>query len=396
MQRASWPNRTEEGIELSKLVSFARGIADHIRGRVSQGRPGSTTKAVTGMKLGQGRPMRLRGYEISPAYNNHTFEIAIAHVSAVSIRELKEAMAAIDHFAELFVIFDPKEMCAASLLQSRETRASGVAFYYHDDRIDCFLEVELSIYDHNVPSEDAMLSVLNPILTATNCTLREVRWVEGEFRQKVLSLTIDPPDDATILELAQLQFQIHRWPDLQTADTPIGILNAVLERRFERLIGLCESSHFDAKSKHYDRTDKNRIAFAQDVAAFANSPQGGVIVLGAQTARRAGQDVVNTVTGCERDAGAADAYRSIIDQLIAPHIRNVTLHEVEQAETGRHVFAIFIPPQPPGSMPHIVKGALLDNGKYTAALFSVPVRNDAKNGMLPLAEVQRLFGEFRP
>ncbi|WP_157931785.1 helix-turn-helix domain-containing protein [Mycobacteroides abscessus] len=211
-----------------------------------------------------------------------------------------------------------------------------------------------------------------------------------------LELSLRPTPEATLLQAAHLQSVIADCTRIVSPHSPVSIVQAVLNGQAERLIGVHESNCLDAKLKHYDRrNDLSRFQFACDVAAFANSSTGGLILIGAQVKKVRGADIISSIPGCKSEPGSRQAYQSIVDQHIAPEISGLSYH-VSHHRNDREMFMIFVPPQPPSTLPFIVKGGIFSNGKYTASMFSIPIRQQDCNVSTRLIDVQRYIAELKP
>ncbi|MDX2933067.1 AlbA family DNA-binding domain-containing protein [Streptomyces ipomoeae] len=149
-------------------------------------------------------------------------------------------------------------------------------------------------------------------------------------------------------------------------------LRALLGGVPELLIGLRESEWLEVKSQPYDLTiHSERIELAKDVAQFANTPDGGLLVIGARTKDRGAGDVIQKITPLASQPKVEERYRKAIDQRIYPPISGM---KVESAQVARgSVLFIYVPPQSPAAKPFIVEGAVAGSEHYEN-FFMIPQR----------------------
>lgn len=124
------------------------------------------------------------------------------------------------------------------------------------------------------------------------------------------------------------------------------------------LIGQPESDWLDAKSQGYDLDQEGkRLELARDVAAFANSERGGLILIGATTRRVQDRDVIRKVASVPLASIRSRRYRAVIDARVVPTIENleIRLHP----ESHDHGFLVIrIPRQAEELKPFLVHGAV--------------------------------------
>lgn len=129
--------------------------------------------------------------------------------------------------------------------------------------------------------------------------------------------------------------------------------------RADLLIGQPETSWLECKEQPYQDTEHGRLELAKDVCAFANTREGGLILIGLRTHSRSGQDIITRLRPVPTDVRLPDRYRRWIDQWMFPRPANLQIRNVPH---GAHssVVVIAVPPQPPALIPFLVKGLLKD------------------------------------
>lgn len=160
--------------------------------------------------------------------------------------------------------------------------------------------------------------------------------------------------------------------DLSTAE---GVYLAATSGNVEILIGSPEGRHFDAKEKGYTlRSDEEKFEFSLDLASFANTDMGGVILLGVATKKDPnGQDVVDRVPGCRPGSLNLMQMTDVANSWIVPPIEGLELRLATALE-GKHLCVIFVPPQPAYTQPFVVRRGTIDRGKISGSVVTVPYR----------------------
>ena len=124
------------------------------------------------------------------------------------------------------------------------------------------------------------------------------------------------------------------------------------------LLGAKEGDWLEAKSQPWDLdAEFGKIELAQDVARFANAA-GGVIVIGARTHKKDGEETIIRVDGIRPDLFSAHRARMVIDRRVYPPIVGLTVRRVTVRGSHSSLAYIRIPPQDPALQPFLVHGAI--------------------------------------
>ncbi|GHD13336.1 hypothetical protein GCM10010313_38060 [Streptomyces violarus] len=182
------------------------------------------------------------------------------------------------------------------------------------------------------------------------------------------------------------------WPD---SLTPTDILQALKQDLTHLLVGhLTEGSEFDAKELIDLRNSSWRIELAKDIAQFANSPAGGLLLIDAKTNKRpGGVEVFQKLAPLDMNPKFpitvpvfVQKARDTADAHIHPMISGLEIASIKTRK-GSVIYA-YIPPQDPRSQPFIVTGEDLPGGGH---FFTIPRRRG--DGNLPVSpkELHRLI-----
>jgi Putative DNA-binding domain len=163
-----------------------------------------------------------------------------------------------------------------------------------------------------------------------------------------------------------------------------AIRDALASGRPEALIGMRECMWLDAKSAPYKLGDpKQAVELAKDVVALANA-RGGVLVIGLETAKQDGRDVIAGLRPVEAAKVNIEQHRMIVRARCIPHIRGL---EVEwlKADDNTGYLVIYVPAQPESEKLFVVTSGQLADG------IRVPVRDDDATHWFPAEGLQRFL-----
>ena len=151
-----------------------------------------------------------------------------------------------------------------------------------------------------------------------------------------------------------------------------ALITALLRAgRPDLLVGQHESSNLECKSQNYTLSDPaQKIEFAQDVARFANSEGGGLLVLGLKTKRDEQGDRIVRVSSLTQLPSAARYHRAL-DQMMVPPVENLTVEALPATPDGPAALVLIeVPPQPEELKPFLVAGAVV-RGRVEGAFISI-------------------------
>jgi hypothetical protein len=167
--------------------------------------------------------------------------------------------------------------------------------------------------------------------------------------------------------------------------TPALVLDLLRAGRRDFLLGQPESDWLEAKGEPYDRRQiLSKYEMAKDVAAFANSPEGGIVVIGMFTRKRRNGDVIHRYKEFDLDRAGRSAYRSIVADRVYPRVSGFEVERIEGTRKDWGLAVLVIPPQPEASGPFLVQGTLLD-GKVQGNYVLLPVRREADTASMDAA-----------
>jgi hypothetical protein len=137
--------------------------------------------------------------------------------------------------------------------------------------------------------------------------------------------------------------------------------------RADLLIGMEESSWLEVKSgPYYLKQDAGKIELAQDVARFANSV-GGILIVGLKT--KGNPEVIDRVTPVNLSLIRPQQYRGILDGRVFPPVEGLEI-KVAKVGSDQGVLYVVVPLQPEELKPFLVHGAIAA-GKVEGAFISI-------------------------
>jgi hypothetical protein len=156
------------------------------------------------------------------------------------------------------------------------------------------------------------------------------------------------------------------------------------------LIGQPEGPWFDGKQAPYFLgTDDKKWELAKDVAAFANSPTGGLIFIGAKTKRHHDGDVLQAISDFELDLLKPPQYRSNLSAKMHPAVEGLEIRTLPTRGT-RGTAYIYVPAQRDELKPFVVKGVVV-SGSVRATHVCIPVRDGEDTRYAGSTEVHALL-----
>lgn len=120
-------------------------------------------------------------------------------------------------------------------------------------------------------------------------------------------------------------------------------------------LDLPESAWLEAKRAPYGIADeREKTKFVTDVAALANNPDGGLLIIGAATSKDAlGNDRISSIPGTKPSSIDVPQYLSVLGSKLYPRIHDL---EVKTLEVGSGaVLVAFIVPGRGSDIPYLVK-----------------------------------------
>ncbi|MFF3276343.1 helix-turn-helix domain-containing protein [Streptomyces chrestomyceticus] len=218
----------------------------------------------------------------------------------------------------------------------------------------------------------------------------EHRWnISGVWTEEgILREVLDTADE---LGLAA------RTPSWPASFTPAEVLHAVRHGLIDILKGeLREGECFDAKEFLDLSQNSAKVEFAKDVAQFANSTDGGLLLVGARTKKlEGGEEVFSKLAPLNKNprltgspAKLAQAARDVADRYIYPAVSGISIEVIRFRD--EEVLIVYIPPQASQLKPFIVHGETV-SGKHFGEFFSIPMRRGDSNLPVTPKELHRLL-----
>jgi hypothetical protein len=211
--------------------------------------------------------------------------------------------------------------------------------------------------------------------------ITDFQYYSGISEAPAWSITVTPSDlnltMAHCIEVAHCLESLLRYRDMDP-QTPAGVMALLLTKQVSFLIGRPESDWLEAKRSYGISDQLQKHEFACDVASFANTPSGGLILIGAKTEKdQRGRDIITSLTPCRAGSINVQTYQQAVTDRVIPEIEGLSFDVIEV--TGGDLLAVQIPKQEEARMPFIVKGGVIDSNasKIRTTSFSVPVRRSA-------------------
>lgn len=178
------------------------------------------------------------------------------------------------------------------------------------------------------------------------------------------------------------------------AGTRTELIELMSSGRFSEIVGTEEGEQVDFKSHAYNLEQaKDRADLAADIAAFANS-KGGSIVLGVETevATTSKRERASRVVGINPDVVDEEAYRARIRASVRPLVRDFEIRKYSDAADGRTIVALHVDPQDGSDQPFMVDRVIDDNRPTREVRHAVgwPIRSGADTHWEEASRIQQL------
>lgn len=258
------------------------------------------------------------------------------------------------------------------------------------------LLVRIEVGHTGSPDLTAMRRLLAPLLRRHGATAE--LFVEPDpDRPNGVRLDVDiarwPPRGATVEDAWRLGEEAQA---LLTAakdgeiTRPVA-LDLLRSGRWDLFVGQPESDWLEAKGEPYDHlsgTLGNNWSFelAKDVAAFANSPEGGIIAIGMTTRDDGDGDVIDGHKEFDLRRVRGPQYRKHVARLIYPRVAGFEVLRIKGSSKGRGFAVLVIPPQPDTSRPFLVQG-MHSQGKLLGSHILLPFRREDDTAFVDIGAI---------
>ena len=175
------------------------------------------------------------------------------------------------------------------------------------------------------------------------------------------------PENATFKDLLLLRDNLSQaaFLHLNAIETPYLALRMLQLGQATALLGHSESEWLECKSFAYEFKKIHESLWkhelAEDVAQFANTESGGLLLIGFHTKRKAGVDTIEKITPVPVSDTRLQAYRDILRQRIHPPVSRLLIESFPW--NGGQIVSIYVPPQKYENQPYLVSGSVIQ-GRY--------------------------------
>lgn len=254
------------------------------------------------------------------------------------------------------------------------------------------VSVYFASFSFDEPDTDSVKARLRPYLSRNaakaKVTTEFIEWPGPGYRLEV-ELRRDFPRGATFGDAWHLGDDADTLLQLVEGDeVPRSIaLDLIRNGRWGVFKGQPESDWLEAKGAPYQLTKslgKNwKYELAKDVAAFANSPAGGLIVIGMTTEDEGDGEVITGFKEFDLKRVTAASYGNLIAQHVYPRVEGFEVVRVSGQERGQGIAALVIPPQKSSNLPFLVRG-VVQGGDVLGSHILWPVRQGDQTALLDI------------
>ena len=231
---------------------------------------------------------------------------------------------------------------------------SDVKFSFKEGEILVVVECYLSMpsYDHEGPQIDLtklnapppgldIVALIDPLLGRKRFSLVDVDAYNYSDDDWEISVGIGfNPRSRMLFDLYHDAREIKALIEASSGGvTHKTVTDLIRGGHVKALLGQPEGDWLEAKRQHADfESEVGKIRLAQWVAQFANSPEGGVVVLGLATKNQGNGDVITKITPLPREPGVRRKYVQVLDTKVIPPIEKSCCrsHSPRRERSGPH------------------------------------------------------------
>jgi hypothetical protein len=226
---------------------------------------------------------------------------------------------------------------------------------YTDNDHDLYGTVGHSVERFLSRQKSRLISLRADDYRSTAPYFHEVTFSTPTRSKTLLDLYQIADDLATLIEAAR--------SGSVTPETALGLLRG---GRADLLIGLPEDSWLDVKSQHFDLgSPRGTISIAEAISCFCNAEEGGILVIGMDTKRVPGGEVIKSVKPVPLDGATVRRYRQAIENRLFPLPNGLTIEPIKIG-LADGLMVISVPPQDEELKPFLVHGTIVDGKVYGA------------------------------
>lgn len=162
---------------------------------------------------------------------------------------------------------------------------------------------------------------------------------------------------------------------------------------FDPLIGKTESDWLECKREIYPLDEeKPKRELAKDVSSFANSDEGGFILIGVETGKsdRYQVDTIIRIRPFSQNIVNIEQYHKVIKDWVYPD-PNIKIEWKSYKQSDEGILFITIPPHSEGRKPFLISKTIEDSGKRTEILFGYAERKRANSTPKKVFDLHQIF-----
>jgi hypothetical protein len=231
------------------------------------------------------------------------------------------------------------------------------------------VSADFSFWSDGEPDTDDIRRRLRPYLDRKEATVEIAtemqEWVGSGACKVDVIIRRDFPRGTPFLDAWRLGDDARTLLEIADGDgVPHSIaIDLIRAGRWGVFLGQPESDWLEAKGSPYAEANARlgqnwKYELAKDVAAFANSPAGGIIAIGMTTQDSGDGDVITGFKEFDLKQVTATGYGNHVAQLVHPRVEGFEVVRISGAAKGRGIAALVIPAQDPANLPFLVRGVV--------------------------------------
>jgi predicted HTH transcriptional regulator len=162
---------------------------------------------------------------------------------------------------------------------------------------------------------------------------------------------------------------------------------------FDLLVGETESDWLECKGEIYHLGEnKGKRELAKDVSSFANSNEGGFILIGVEKEKsdQSQVDTIIRIRSFSEHVVNIEQYHNVIKEWVFPTL-DVKIEWKKYRESNKGILIVTIPSQSEGRKPFLISKTIEDSGKRSEILFGYVERKRANSIPKKMIELHQIF-----
>lgn len=328
----------------------------------------STLVDFHGIKVTDDSTWEIGGYERT-GQNGDDVTVHIQDLNGITCQQLKEILLRLEELEyPMYLDVLGESYSADEDFEYIMLGQDDVRFSVSNNQLE--VQIPCSIHSESEITLDFLIDRIAPLINRKNLKFTEDEYSEYDPIRGIFFSLLSLSTDHDSYLCSQFMKDAQEVQALANALgknglTPLTLADIVRSGQPEALLGQTENQWLEIKSEHfYPETPKGKFRFLRSVVQFANTGDGGILLLGAKTESGSGVDVIEKITPLplsKETSKRKEQYKSALADAVFPPIKNLSIEEIQL--DGGSMMMFLVPPQPEELKPFLIHGVEEDGKK---------------------------------